>query len=130
MTPTHTQLEVSRTIRADRESVFDAWTDPAKIVEWWGAGGVTCPEAEMNVAAGGTYRIANLTPSVQTMWIKTCITSKGHLDSIFTPCGSKYILRWHSFKFIPYIGQYIDHCVETCHHCSKHIYFGEEQSGS
>ncbi len=69
MTPTHTQLEVSRTIRADRERVFDAWTDPAKIVKWWGAGGVTCPEAEMDVAAGGTYRIANLTPSGETMWI-------------------------------------------------------------
>lgn len=69
MTPTHTQLEVSRTIRADRERVFDAWTDPAKIVKWWGAGGVTCPEAEMNVATGGAYRIANLTPTGETMWI-------------------------------------------------------------
>jgi uncharacterized protein YndB with AHSA1/START domain len=38
MTAVHTQLEVSRTIRADRERVFDAWTDPAKIMKSWGAG--------------------------------------------------------------------------------------------
>ncbi len=69
MTATSTQLEVSRIIRADRERVFDAWTDPTKIMAWWGAGGVTCPEAEMDVAEGGTYRIANLTPSGETMWI-------------------------------------------------------------
>ncbi len=69
MTATHTQLEVSRTIRATRERVFDAWTDPAEIVKWWGAGGVTCPEAEMNLSEGGTYRIANLTRSGETMWI-------------------------------------------------------------
>lgn len=69
MTPTHTQLEVSRTIRADRERVFVAWTDPAQIVKWWGAGGVTCPEAEMDLAAGGTYRIANLAPSGEILWI-------------------------------------------------------------
>ena len=63
------QLEVSRFIEADLERVFEAWTDPAMIVRWWGAGDITCPEAEMNLVVGGTYRIANRTPDGHTMWI-------------------------------------------------------------
>jgi len=63
------QLEVSRIIRADRERVFSAWTDPKMIVQWWGAGGITCPSAEMDLAVGGSYRIANEAPDGMTMWI-------------------------------------------------------------
>jgi len=69
MTMTHHQLEVSRLIRADQHRVFSAWTDPALIVQWWGAGGVICTEAELDLAVGGTYRFANQTPDGMTMWI-------------------------------------------------------------
>jgi len=63
------QLEVSRVIRADRERVFRAWTDPKMIIQWWGAGGVRCTQAEMDLTVGGAYRIANETPEGMTMWI-------------------------------------------------------------
>lgn len=62
-------LEVSKVIRASRAAVFAAWTDPEQIVQWWGAGGVTCTDAELDVVPGGHYRIANLTPDGHTMWI-------------------------------------------------------------
>lgn len=62
-------LEVSRVIRATPERVFAAWTDPALIVKWWGAGDVRCTEAEMDLRVGGTYRIANQTPDGSTQWI-------------------------------------------------------------
>jgi uncharacterized protein YndB with AHSA1/START domain len=39
------------------------------IVQWWGAGDVTCPGAEVDLRVGGSYRIANQTPDGQTMWI-------------------------------------------------------------
>ncbi|MGI9607943.1 MAG: SRPBCC family protein [Acidimicrobiales bacterium] len=69
MTTQHHELEVSRLIRADRDRVFEAWTDPAQIVAWWGAGGVVCTHAEMDLRVGGTYRISNQMPGGPTMWI-------------------------------------------------------------
>jgi uncharacterized protein YndB with AHSA1/START domain len=68
MTPPQ-QLEVSRVIRADQDRVFSAWTDPDQIVQWWGAGGVICTQAELQLVVGGTYRFANQTPDGSTMWI-------------------------------------------------------------
>lgn len=62
-------LTVTRTVRADRARVFETWTDPDKIPLWWGAGDVTCPEAEVDLRIGGIYRIANRTPDGQIMWI-------------------------------------------------------------
>lgn len=69
MTQTNQRLEVSRLIRADQNRVFSAWTDPALIVQWWGAGGVKCTAVEMDLTIGGAYRIANQAPAGTTMWI-------------------------------------------------------------
>ena len=69
MKPDHRRLEVSRLIRADQDRVFSAWTDPAMIVQWWGAGGVKCTAAEIDLTVGGAYRIANQAPDGTTMWI-------------------------------------------------------------
>ena len=63
------RIEVSRVIKAEQERVFDAWTDPAAIVQWWGAGGVKCTAAQMDLDVGGAYRIANQAPNGATMWI-------------------------------------------------------------
>jgi uncharacterized protein YndB with AHSA1/START domain len=69
MNTTPQQLEVSRLINASPRRVFEAWTNPDMIIRWWGAGGVTCPAAEIDLTVGGTYRIANQTPDGATMWI-------------------------------------------------------------
>lgn len=71
------KLEVSRFIKAEPQRVFDAWTDPAMIMKWWGAGGITCPQAEVDLTVGGSYRIANRTPDGHTMWIAGTFT---HID--------------------------------------------------
>lgn len=72
-TETH-QLEVSRLIHAEQSRVFAAWTDPDKIMQWWGAGGVICTEASVDLAVGGRYRFANQTPDGNTMWITGIFT--------------------------------------------------------
>lgn len=64
-----TALTLSRIIRAPREDVFAAWTDPALLVQWWGPGPVICPEAHVDLREGGAYRIANLHPDGTTTWI-------------------------------------------------------------
>jgi uncharacterized protein YndB with AHSA1/START domain len=50
-------VQVSRTIPAPREQVFRAWTDPDRVKQWFGGPLGSAHSAEMDVRAGGTYRI-------------------------------------------------------------------------
>ena len=68
MTPLE-QLNVSREIPAPPGRVFEAWTSADQIVKWWGGGGVTCPEAQVDLRTGGAYRIANALPDGTLTWI-------------------------------------------------------------
>ena len=53
-----TQLVVERTIKAQPERVFDAFTDPSQLEKWWWPNGFTCPSAEVDLRVGGKYRLA------------------------------------------------------------------------
>lgn len=46
----------SRVFDAPREIVFRAWTDPVRIVAWWGPNGFTTTSHEMDVRPGGVWR--------------------------------------------------------------------------
>lgn len=52
------QLVIERTLAASPELVFDAFTDPEQLTQWWWPEGFTCPAAEVDLRVGGTYRIA------------------------------------------------------------------------
>ena len=56
------QLVIERTLKASPERVFDAFTDPEQLTEWWWPRGFTCPAAEVDLRVGGTYRLAMLWP--------------------------------------------------------------------
>ena len=64
-----TMLNLSRVIRAPREKVFAAWTQPELLRQWWGPGPVTCPQAEVDLREGGAWRLANLQPDGSIVWI-------------------------------------------------------------
>jgi uncharacterized protein YndB with AHSA1/START domain len=50
-------LRMSRRFDAPREQVFEAWTSPEVIREWWRAGpDWETPEAEVDLRPGGSYR--------------------------------------------------------------------------
>lgn len=51
-------VRITRIIDAPREEVFRAWTEPEQIRRWWGPGEFTCPEAEVDLRPGGSYRFA------------------------------------------------------------------------
>src|SRR5947209_2161229 len=57
------------TVRAPVERVFAAWTQPARLQEWWGPEPITCPEAEVDLRVGGHYRIANRYADGTIVWI-------------------------------------------------------------
>ena len=64
-----TELSLTRVIRAPRDRVFAAWTDPELLKQWWGPGPISCPEAHIDLREGGAYRIANLETDGSITWI-------------------------------------------------------------
>ena len=64
-----TDLQLRRVIKASRDKVFAAWTRPELLVQWWGPGPVTCPEAQIDLREGGEYRLANLETDGSITWI-------------------------------------------------------------
>lgn len=50
------EISLTRLFDAPRELVFDAWTDPEQVVQWWGPRGFTTTIHEMDVRPGGIWR--------------------------------------------------------------------------
>jgi uncharacterized protein YndB with AHSA1/START domain len=49
------EIVISRVFDAPREVVWDAWTDPKQVVQWWGPRGFTTTIHEMDVRPGGVW---------------------------------------------------------------------------
>jgi uncharacterized protein YndB with AHSA1/START domain len=49
------ELEFVRTYAAPRQLVWDAWTDPDQMAQWWGPRGITTPREsiELDLRPGG-----------------------------------------------------------------------------
>lgn len=48
-------LSVSRIIRAPREAVWSAWTDPTKFSQWWVPAPARCEVRAMDLLPGGAF---------------------------------------------------------------------------
>jgi len=48
-------LTIERNFSATPEAVFDAWTDPNILSQWWGPEGVSIPTLDLDVKEGGTW---------------------------------------------------------------------------
>jgi len=44
-----TTLRLTRTFRAPRDTVFQAWTDPEELTRWWGPPGYATPVVELEL---------------------------------------------------------------------------------
>jgi uncharacterized protein YndB with AHSA1/START domain len=56
-TPAPRELVLTRLIDAPRELVFQAWTDPRHLAQWWGPQHVTNAVCEVDPRPGGAIRI-------------------------------------------------------------------------
>ncbi len=52
------KIEMTRLIKASRQRVFDAWTRPEMIRQWFGPGAISITEAETNARVDGDYSIS------------------------------------------------------------------------
>jgi uncharacterized protein YndB with AHSA1/START domain len=55
-------LVVTRLIDASVEKVWQAWTDPELVKQWWGPDGFTCPLARIDFRQGGTSLVCMSSP--------------------------------------------------------------------
>lgn len=83
-------VRITRLIDAPREDVFRAWTDPEQLRKWWGPGEFTCSEAEVDLRAGGRYRLA-MQPSSGEPFIVG-----GTYREIEPPAKLVYTWRWET----------------------------------
>jgi uncharacterized protein YndB with AHSA1/START domain len=51
------ELVIDRVFDAPRELVFQTWTDPKHLAQWWGPKGFTNPVCELDLRPGGAIRI-------------------------------------------------------------------------
>ncbi len=51
------EIVVTRVLDAPRELVWQAWTEPEHVAQWWGPNGFTNTIQEMDVRPGGVWRL-------------------------------------------------------------------------
>jgi uncharacterized protein YndB with AHSA1/START domain len=51
-----TAIVTTREIAAPRDLVFQAWTDPRHLAQWWGPDGFTTTTQSFDMRPGGTWR--------------------------------------------------------------------------
>jgi uncharacterized protein YndB with AHSA1/START domain len=93
-TTTHpVSLKVTRLIKASRERVFAAWTDPNQIALWLCPGSRQDQSAEIDLRVGGEYHI--------TMKAEECgeVDLHGVYREVTPP--SRLVFTWHSSHCSP-----------------------------
>lgn len=61
-------LVIVRTFEAPRGLVFKAWTEPERVMRWWGPKGFTSPFCTIDLRPGGAYRNCMRSPQGRDFW--------------------------------------------------------------
>jgi uncharacterized protein YndB with AHSA1/START domain len=61
---------ISRVFDAPRDLVWAAFSEPARMKEWWGPKGFTVIHSNMDLRAGGSYHYGMKSPTGEPMWGK------------------------------------------------------------
>lgn len=62
------ELMITRIFEAPRDLVWQAWTDPALVVRWWGPKVLTTPVAKIDLHVGGKYLYVMRSPEGEDFW--------------------------------------------------------------
>lgn len=77
--PAAYDVTIERTFVGPRERVWEAWTNPEQVAQWWGPRDFNVPRCEMNVRPGGAFRIDMEAPD------GTVFPSEGVFDEVDEP---------------------------------------------
>lgn len=62
------ELVIVRTFNAPREAVWQAWTEPERVMRWWGPKGYTAPVCNIDFRIGGKYLNCMRSPEGREFW--------------------------------------------------------------
>jgi uncharacterized protein YndB with AHSA1/START domain len=62
------ELVITRVIDAPVEQVWNAWTDPEHLKQWWGPKHFTAPAIQNDLRVGGSYLYCMRSPDGQDFW--------------------------------------------------------------
>jgi len=62
------RLVVTRVFDVPRELIWEAWTDPKYVAQWWGPKGFTAPVCKMDFRVGGEFLFCMRAPDGQELW--------------------------------------------------------------
>ncbi len=66
--PSERELVITRVFDASREQVWKAWTEPERVMRWWGPKGFTSPVNKIDLHVGGVYFNCMRSPEGQEFW--------------------------------------------------------------
>ncbi len=95
-TPAEDEFLIARTFAAPRRLVFQAWTDPQKMAQWWGPHAIVNFLCKMDVRTGGAWRIDMLAPDGAVYPAKGIyreVVAPERL--VFTTDCSEHPAEWH-----------------------------------
>ena len=80
-------LVVSRDIPAPIEAAWKSWTEPDRVLRWWGPNGFTCTVAEMDARVGGRSLVCMSAPdwgfpALYSTWAYTLVDVPNRLEFV------------------------------------------------
>lgn len=81
-------LNLACTLAAPPNRVFAACVEPTELAEWWGPADFTSPSIELDLRAGGKYRIAMQPPDGQLFHLR------GAFLEVDRPRRLSYTFEW------------------------------------
>jgi uncharacterized protein YndB with AHSA1/START domain len=89
-TENQTELRLTHRFDASRERVFDAWTNPEVLRQWWAAGpDWDTPEVEVDLRPGGRYSLSMRDPESGAVH-----TVAGEYTEVSRPERLAYTWQW------------------------------------
>jgi uncharacterized protein YndB with AHSA1/START domain len=64
------QLLLEREFDAPRDLVFEVWSEPKHLANWWGPNGFSMPFCEVDFRVGCQYRICMRSPEGEDHWLR------------------------------------------------------------
>lgn len=68
MTATKNELIITRVFDAPRKLVWKAWTEPGRLMSWWGPKNFTSPACKIDFRVGGKYLFCMRSPDGKDFW--------------------------------------------------------------
>lgn len=67
--PAPLALTITRTFDAPRALVFNAWTEPDRVMRWWGPHGFVTHSCTVDLRVGGAWRLCMRRPDGVEHWL-------------------------------------------------------------